>query len=139
MIISDLPCLCPSFGKALTQVLVLAFVYGTLATSLVPDGFMVDWVRPTQHQHWLKCEREMYRQLLGEQFPASGSPPKDVILEFDKRALDRAWQHVKGTVHSTRRVIVWTRTIPSLIPSGRFGMAIVCSRKWTGSSTKVRR
>jgi hypothetical protein len=72
------------------------------------DGFMVDWVRPPQHKHWLPCEREMYRQLLGEKFPASGSPPKDVVLEFDRRAIERAWRYLKRTVHATRRVIIWT-------------------------------
>ena len=72
------------------------------------DGFMVDWVRPPQHKNWLACEKEMYRQLLGETFPASGSPPNEVVLEFDRRAIERAWRHLKLTVHSTRRVIIWT-------------------------------
>ena len=72
------------------------------------DGFMVDWVRPPQHKSWLACEREMYRQLLGEKFPASGSPPKDEVLEFDRRAIERAWRHLKRTVHRTRRVVIWT-------------------------------
>jgi len=72
------------------------------------DGFMVDWVRPAQHKNWLPCEQEMYRQLLGEKFPTSGAPPRDVILEFDKRAVERAWRHLKWTVHGTRKVIIWT-------------------------------
>ena len=72
------------------------------------DGFMVDWVRPPQHKNWLACEREMYRELLGEKFPASGSPPKDVVLEFDRRAIERTWRHLKHTVHATRRVVIWT-------------------------------
>jgi hypothetical protein len=72
------------------------------------DGFMVDWVRPTQHNNWLACEKDMYHQLLGDKFPASGSPPKEVVLEFDRRAIERAWRHLKWTVHGTRRVIIWT-------------------------------
>jgi len=72
------------------------------------DGFMVDWVRPPQHKNWLPCEQEMYRQLLGEKFPASGLPPQDVVFEFDRRAIERAWRHLKWTVRSTRRVVIWT-------------------------------
>jgi uncharacterized lipoprotein YddW (UPF0748 family) len=72
------------------------------------DGFMVDWVRPTQHKNWLPCEKAMYRQLMGEGFPSAGAPAVDVTLEFDRRAIARAWDHLKSTVHSTRRVIIWT-------------------------------
>jgi len=72
------------------------------------DGFMVDWVRPTQHRNWLKCERQMYQQLLGERFPGAGQPSKEAALAFDKRAIDRAWRHLKWVVQATRRVKIWT-------------------------------
>ena len=72
------------------------------------DGFMIDWVRPTEHNNWLDCEREMYRQLLGEKFPESGSPSNETILEFDRRAIERAWRYITWTVHATGPVIIWT-------------------------------
>jgi hypothetical protein len=72
------------------------------------DGFMIDWVRPTKHERWLPCEREMYRQLLGEVFPASGVPSPEMALEFDRRAIERARRHIGRAVRATRRVILWT-------------------------------
>ena len=38
------------------------------------DGFMIDWIRPTRHVKWLDCEKQMWKELLGEPFPASGKP-----------------------------------------------------------------
>jgi len=72
------------------------------------DGFMIDWVRPTRHDRWLDCEKEMYRQMLGEAFPGSGSPPADMTREFDRRSIERAWRHITWVVRATRPVILWT-------------------------------
>jgi hypothetical protein len=72
------------------------------------DGFMIDWVRPTQHKSWLACEKEMYRQLMTEKFPESGPPSAAAVLEFDRRALDRAWRHIRWTVRATRPAVIWT-------------------------------
>lgn len=72
------------------------------------DGFMIDWVRPTQHKAWLACEKEMYRQLLGEPFPASGAPSTEAILQFDRLAIARAWRHIRWVVKATRPVVIWT-------------------------------
>ncbi len=72
------------------------------------DGFMIDWVRPTQHKTWLPCEKEMYRQLVGEKFPESGPPPAEAAMEFDRRALDRAWRHIRWAVRSTAPAVIWT-------------------------------
>lgn len=72
------------------------------------DGFMIDWVRPTQHKNWLDCEKEMYRQLLGEEFPESGRPSTKMILEFDRRAMERAWRHIRWTVRATGPSVIWT-------------------------------
>jgi hypothetical protein len=71
------------------------------------DGFMIDWVRPTQHTRWLDCEKEMWRELLGEPFPAA-TPSAEAVLEFDRRAIERAWLHIRRTVHETRRATIWT-------------------------------
>lgn len=71
------------------------------------DGFMIDWVRPTRHKVWLDCEKEMYRQLIGEKFP-DFPPSAEVALEFDRRALDRAWRHIRWTVRATGPAVIWT-------------------------------
>jgi hypothetical protein len=72
------------------------------------DGFMIDWVRPTRHQKWLACEKEMYRQLLGEKSPESGGPSAEMVLEFDRRAMERAWRHIRWTVRATGPAVIWT-------------------------------
>lgn len=72
------------------------------------DGFMIDWIRPTRHRLWIDCEKEMYRQLLGEKFPASGRPSDEAIFRFDRLAMERAWQHIRWVVRATRPAIVWT-------------------------------
>ena len=72
------------------------------------DGFMVDWVRPTQHPDWLPAEKRMYQQLMGEKFPSSGPPSAQAILEFDRRAMARAWRHIRWAAYGTRRVKIWT-------------------------------
>jgi len=71
------------------------------------DGFMIDWVRPTQHHNWLDCEKRMYRQLLGGKFP-DATPSEEGVLEFDRRCIERAWQYIKWVVRATRSVIIWT-------------------------------
>lgn len=72
------------------------------------DGFMIDWVRPTQHKRWLDCEKDMYRQLLGEKFPSASPPPADLTLEFDRRAIERAWRYITWVVRAVRPAILWT-------------------------------
>jgi hypothetical protein len=72
------------------------------------DGFMIDWVRPTQHKNWLACEKEMYRQHFGEVFPSSGVPSAEAILRFDRLAIARAWRHIRWVVNATRPVAIWT-------------------------------
>jgi len=71
------------------------------------DGFMIDWVRPTQHRNWLDCEKRMYRQLLGRKFP-DATPSEEAVLEFDRRCIERAWRYIKWAVRATRPVIIWT-------------------------------
>jgi len=41
------------------------------------DGFMVDWVRPTQHKNWLPCE-------------------KDHVSPVARREISRVWFSTEG-------------------------------------------
>ncbi len=72
------------------------------------DGFMVDWIRPTRHQRWLECEKQMWKELLGERFPAGGDPSAAAILEFDRRAMERCWRHLRWATRATRPAVIWT-------------------------------
>lgn len=72
------------------------------------DGFMIDWIRPTQHKAWLACEKEMYRQLLGEKFPGFAMPSPEAALRFDRLAIERAWRQITWAVRATRPAVVWT-------------------------------
>lgn len=64
------------------------------------DGLMLDWlleVRPT----WLTCERIMYQELFGEAFPSVPVPP-DVVTEFCRRAVERAWERIRSTTQEAK-------------------------------------
>jgi hypothetical protein len=86
------------------------------------DGFMIDWFNVPRRSVWLECEKRMYEQLMGETFPADrllGTPvpvdfdrtallPEGEQLEFDRRALERAWRRISDAVKAVRPAIIWT-------------------------------
>ncbi len=71
-------------------------------------GFMIDWFRPPRRQHWLDCERPMFRELVGREFPSAGAPAAEELIEFERRLVERAWVRIKETVDSVRPAIIWT-------------------------------
>ncbi|MCC6579190.1 MAG: hypothetical protein IT440_02025 [Phycisphaeraceae bacterium] len=71
------------------------------------EGFMVDTFRPMIKDVWLDCMKEMYVELMGEPFPACGTLPEDVSLEFDRRSLTRAWQYTRDAVADVRPAVIW--------------------------------
>ncbi|MBI4028713.1 MAG: hypothetical protein HY360_27290 [Verrucomicrobia bacterium] len=72
------------------------------------DGFMIDWFRPIRRGRWLDCERDMFRELMGESFPANGQIDDATRIEFERRILERAWVRIKEAVRSVRPAIIWT-------------------------------
>ncbi len=72
------------------------------------DGFMIDWFRPPMKQVWLDCEKKMFQELMCRPFPPQGEPDADELTEYNLRAMERAWIHVKEATDSTRQVIIWT-------------------------------
>ncbi len=69
------------------------------------DGFMIDWfwnpnvvmdnpTRTTQ-QRWLDCEKEMFAELMGYPFPGADKISKELLLEYNRKAIDRCWQAVR--------------------------------------------
>jgi hypothetical protein len=63
-------------------------------TRMPMDGFMIDWLWEVEPTTWLPCEREMYKELLGEPFPKA-AVPAEVTVEFGRRAVDRAWRTIR--------------------------------------------
>ena len=74
------------------------------------DGFMIDWVnRPRRSKEWKEIEAELYRSLMGEALPTDKPIPDDVMLEYDRRAIDRAWGRIRDTVDRVSpSTLIWT-------------------------------
>lgn len=81
------------------------------------DGFMIDWFwnpnvklgpRVPTPQKWLACEQQMYEELMGESFPGKDNVSDEVLLEYNRRAIDRCWQAIKATRNRVNpEAIIW--------------------------------
>ena len=78
------------------------------------DGFMIDWVYnashlyPDRHYTWLECEKKMYQDLFGEAFPGEEAMDEGRIHEFNKRATERCWDHIRCAAKSANPdCILW--------------------------------
>lgn len=71
------------------------------------DGFMIDWFMECPPK-WTDCEKQMYHELMGEPFPGSERLDEGGVLEFRKRAIDRAWTRIRTAAKSIRpETILW--------------------------------
>ena len=69
------------------------------------EGFMIDWFwnpnvmlgKPNQSikQRWLDCEKEMFVELMGYPFPGENKISKELLLEYNRRAINRCWQAIR--------------------------------------------
>ncbi|MDD5707264.1 MAG: hypothetical protein PHR35_15175 [Kiritimatiellae bacterium] len=76
------------------------------------DGFMVDWFMPPERNGvWLDCDKTMWRELMGERFPVSGTPDAATQLEFERREIERAWDALTGAIREVRPALVWVNSI----------------------------
>jgi hypothetical protein len=76
------------------------------------DGTMIDWLwNPSdklRESRWLPAEKRLYTQLVGLPFPASGEPSKEDKLEYQRRAIDRCWGHIRETRDKTNpHCVLW--------------------------------
>jgi hypothetical protein len=79
------------------------------------DGFMIDWLYnpgggrdPLPPLRWLKCEQDMYQELMDSPFPGIDKITPDIELEFRRKAIERAWQRIKTTAKNTKSdCIIW--------------------------------
>lgn len=72
------------------------------------DGFMIDWINVWRGAHWLENERQMWGELMGEEFPACGAPSPEAETEFKRRQIERAWIRIRQAVQEVRPAIIWT-------------------------------
>lgn len=78
------------------------------------DGFMIDWAYNASHLYpdktyaWLDCEKQMYKELFGESFPGKTAMDAARINEFNKRATERCWEHIRKAAKSANPdCIIW--------------------------------
>jgi uncharacterized lipoprotein YddW (UPF0748 family) len=76
------------------------------------DGFMIDWIwqpdRKATDGKWLECEKQLYTQLTGLQFPGEDKLTKEQDVTYGRKAIDRCW----GVIHKAAKetnpaCIIW--------------------------------
>ncbi len=80
-----------------------------------PDGIMLNWFYnpgggrdPLPPLRWLKCEQDMYQELMDSPFPGIDKITPDIELEFRRKAIERAWQRIKTTAKNAKSdCIIW--------------------------------
>jgi hypothetical protein len=64
------------------------------------DGTMIDWFwnpdDSLRAKGWLRAEKKLFTQLTGKAFPASGQPAAEDKLEYERKAINRAWARIKA-------------------------------------------
>lgn len=71
------------------------------------DGFMVDWLWNVD-PIWMRCEVEMYEELMGGPFPGATAVSTEQREEFNVRATQRAWERIHATTKEARKdCIIW--------------------------------
>jgi hypothetical protein len=76
------------------------------------DGYMIDWVWNPQSKlradGWLPAEKDLYQQLTGKPFPATGRPDAESTLAYERKAIDRCWERIKEARNRANpRCIIW--------------------------------
>lgn len=68
------------------------------------DGFMMDWIwnpgstmEPYPQLKWLDCEKVMYKELIGEEFPGIDNITAEQEQLFRRKAIDRCWKRIRET------------------------------------------
>jgi len=76
------------------------------------DGFMVDWLwmpkRESTKGKWLDSEKQLYRQLMGEDFPGEDELTQEQDLDYSRKAIERCWQAIRQAAKSADPdCIIW--------------------------------
>jgi len=76
------------------------------------DGFMIDWVwmpnRAATTNKWLACEKKLYRQLMGKEFPGEEKLTKEQDLAYSRKAINRCWKAIRKAAKAANpKCIIW--------------------------------
>jgi hypothetical protein len=76
------------------------------------DGFMIDWIwQPTREStggKWLDCEKELFKELMGNPFPGESVLTDSVYIEYSRRAIDNCWRVIhKAAKETNPECIIW--------------------------------
>jgi len=76
------------------------------------DGFMIDWVwqprRLSTGGKWIECEKRLYRQLMGEEFPGEDKLTREQDTAYSRKAIDRCWKTIrKAAKDANPDCIIW--------------------------------
>lgn len=93
------------------------------------NGFMVDWiwqpVRKATDWQWLSCEKDLYTELMGHDFPGEKELTEEQYLAYSRKAIDRCWKTIHTAAKETNPdCIIWltchTPTHPHVVNSEMF-------------------
>ena len=76
------------------------------------DGIMTDWVwmpeKRLDSDKWLDCEKKLYENLIGEQFPGEEKLSKEQYDQYSRKAIERCWITIRSAVKETNPdCIIW--------------------------------
>ncbi len=76
------------------------------------DGIMIDWLwqpkRLSTKGQWLECEKKLYKQLMGEEFPGEDKLTKEQDTAYSRKAIDRCWKAIrKAAKDANPKCIIW--------------------------------
>lgn len=73
------------------------------------DGIVIDWFRCPANRlpQWEPKEKELYSMLCGD-FPGEEAISNEMLAQFEKRCIERAWRKIKDTIDSVGRIKIWT-------------------------------
>jgi len=85
------------------------------------DGFMIDWVwmpnRAATTNQWLACEKKLYQQLMGEEFPGEAKLSPEQDLAYSRKAIDRCWKVIrKAAKDANPNCIIWLTSNNTMHP-----------------------
>jgi len=76
------------------------------------DGVMIDWIWQPKRQStkgkWIECEKRLYKQLMGREFPGEDKLTKTQDLAYSRKAIDRCWKAIrKAAKDANPNCIIW--------------------------------
>ena len=74
------------------------------------DGIVIDWFRYPRNKRsvWIKQEQDLFTKRMGEKFIEGVEIPNDVLIEFERRCLEVAWNRIRKTIKAKGDKKIWT-------------------------------